>query len=144
MCLPNFLIVGCQKAGTTWLANRIRQHPDIFLCDHEIHFFDKDYNYGKGIGWYREHFAGAGGAKAVGERTPDYFWTNGLRTEGHLPEVHRNIGEVLPEAKLVVILRDPVERAISAANHVISSGRISPFHNLDSLLIGERYLNDIA
>lgn len=49
MTLPNLLIIGAQKAGTTWLADNLRQHPDIFLTGKELHFFDKGDNFKKAL-----------------------------------------------------------------------------------------------
>jgi hypothetical protein len=74
--------------------------------------------------------------KAVGEKTPDYLWTHGEGVEDHLPDVHENIHRALPDAKLIAVLRNPVDRAISAVKHVLRSGRISPIHSLDDLLMG--------
>lgn len=136
--LPNFLIIGAQKAGTSWLARQLQKHPDIFLYDHEIHFFDKKYNYGKGIDWYAKHFEGSGNKRMVGEKTPDYLWANGRGVEGHLPGVHINIYSNLPNIKLIAVLRNPVDRAISALNHIIHSGRVSPFLNINELLMGSK------
>jgi hypothetical protein len=138
MPLPTFLIIGAQKSGTTWLAHNLRQHPEVFMPEQEIHYFDKDFNFKKGVEWYEKHFAGAEGEKAIGEKTPDYLWANGRGVEGHLPDVHLNIHNTLPEAKLIVVLRNPVERAVAAVNHIICSGRISPFHNMDELLLGRK------
>jgi hypothetical protein len=135
---PNFLIIGAQKAGTSWLARHLRSHPQVFLPDGEIHYFDKDYNFSRGITWYEEHFSSAGDRPAVGEKTPDYLWAHGSGVEGHLPDVHKNIFETLPRARLIAVLRNPVERAISAARHILRSGRIPPFYSLDDLLVGDR------
>jgi hypothetical protein len=146
MTLPNFLIIGAQKAGTTWLGSNLEKHPDIFMATvpfGEVHFFDRAWNYNKGIEWYKESFSSAKNEKAIGEKTPDYLWVNGPATEGHISDMHRNIYQILPEAKLIVVLRNPVERAISSANHIIRSGRISPLYNLDSLLVGcQQYILD--
>ena len=136
MTLPNFLIIGAQKSGTTWFGEILHQHPDIFVAPHEIHFFDKDYNFRKGLAWYEAHFRNARRERAVGEKTPDYFWPNGRGTDGHQPDVHRLLHRTLPDARLVVILRDPVERAISAARHLVMDGWVSPFLSLDDLLAG--------
>ena len=134
--LPNFLILGAQKAGSSWLAQALRQHPDVFMAKDELHFFDKDYNWSKGLDWYAEFFRGAGECEAVGEKTPDYLWAHGRGTEGHLACVHENIHRTLPDARLIAVLRDPVERAISAVKHIVRSGRVSPRHSLDDLLLG--------
>jgi hypothetical protein len=136
--LPTFLIIGAQKSGTTWLARMLRQHPDVYMPSAEVHYFDKKYNYRKGLAWYEQHFAGATHERAIGEKTPDYLWAEGQGVEGHLPEVHRNIHEALPAAKLIVSLRNPVDRAVSAVKHIIGTGRISPLHGIDHLLTGHK------
>ena len=135
---PNFLIIGAQKSGSSWLARHLRQHPEVFLARGELHFFDKDFNFARGREWYESHFAGATGERAIGEKTPDYLWANGLGAEGHLPDVHRNIHAYYPDAKLIVVMRNPVTRAVSAVHHMIRSGRCSPLHRIDDLLIGSK------
>jgi len=136
--LPNFLIIGAQKAGTSWFQDMLRQHPEIFIYSSEIHFFDKSANYSKGIEWYQSHFDSAERHKSIGEKTPDYLWANGIGAEGHLPQVHKNIYDHLPDAKLIVLLRNPVHRAISALNHLLTTGRISPLISIDRLLTGDK------
>ncbi|MUL37298.1 sulfotransferase family protein [Gloeocapsopsis dulcis] len=141
MTLPNFLIIGAQKAGSSWLAHNIRQHPDVFMPTKEIHFFDKEFNFNQGIQWYKKYFTEASNEKAVGEKTPDYLWVDNHYMEGDLPNIHNRIHKILPEAKLILVLRNPVQRAISAVNHLIRSRRISPMHSIDDLLMGKkRYL----
>jgi hypothetical protein len=138
MPLPNFLIIGAQKAGTSWLHFQLKQHPEIYIPSQEIHYFDKEFNFNKGIEWYKQQFSSVTSENVIGEKTPEYLWANGEGWEEHLPEVHRNIYAQLPEVKLIIILRNPVERAVSALNHVIRSGRISPLHNFNELLIGRK------
>lgn len=135
---PTFLILGAQKAGTTWLARRLSQHPDVYVAPHEIHFFDKEQNFYRGRAWYEAHFDEAGDAQVIGEKTPDYLWANGAGAEGHLANVHHNVYSLYPDLKLIVVLRNPVLRAISALNHLICTGRVSPFHNIDELLVGKK------
>ncbi|MDN5836672.1 MAG: sulfotransferase domain-containing protein [Nitrosospira sp.] len=139
MPLPNFLIIGAQKSGTTWLLQRLGQHPDVFIPPQEVHFFDKAYNFRKGCDWYRQFFDGATEEKAIGEKTPDYYWTGTNGAEDHLPNVHRNIHQMLPETRLVLMLRNPVDRAISAVNHIVRSGRVFPGHRIDALLVGDKH-----
>ncbi len=136
--LPNFLIIGAQKCGTTWLARMLSQHPDVYMAEDEIHYFDKAHNFAKGTAWYERHFAAASGERAVGEKTPDYLWANGRGAEGHLPDVHRNVHGCLPDARLIVVLKNPVDRAVSAAKHLIQTGRVSPLVRIDDLLVGDR------
>ena len=128
---PNFLIIGAQKSGTTWLANMLRQHPDIFMPpEKELHFFDLKENYSKGIDWYRSFFSDYSGEKAIGEATPGYFSLylnqNEIRKYGLITNIPELICDEYPGIKLILCLRDPVTRAISAYYHAIRARRISP------------------
>jgi len=134
--LPDFIIIGVQKSGTSWLSKMLGQHPDVYLPAGEVHYFDKSYNFEKGVEWYRHHFSESESGQTIGEKTPDYIWANGDGVEGHLPDVHRNLYDLLPDARLIVTFRNPVQRAISAVKHIVRSGRVSPRHSLDDLLIG--------
>ncbi len=100
--LPNYLIIGAPRCGTTWLARNLRTHPQIFMPNvKELHFFDQ--NYDKGIDWYENFFLDCNHI-AVGEATPAYLYYK------NIPElIHRH----LPDCKLIVSLRDPVGRAYS-------------------------------
>ena len=135
--LPKFLIIGAQKSGTSWLSYNLSNHPEVFIPKQELHFFDKGYNYSKGIEWYKTHFKNCGNAIAIGEKTPDYLWANGIGTEDHLPDVHLNIHKHLPNTRLIIMLRNPVDRAVSAVRHIIRSRRIAPPRRIDDLLLGK-------
>ena len=139
MRLPDFLIIGAQKSGTTWLADQLSFHPDIFMVPDEIHFFDKAQNYCRGLPWYSRHFENAQPRQLAGEKTPDYLWANGDGAEGHLSDVHVKLYQALPSAKLIVVLRNPVERALSALAHLVRTRRIAPSHNVDDLLLGRKH-----
>jgi hypothetical protein len=107
--LPDFLIIGAQKAGTTALAGNLSRHPDVFMArasaaSHELHFFDS--NWRRGLGWYRKCFTRPD--KLQGEKTPNYL---------SVPACHVRMAAVVPNAKLVVSLRNPIDRAYSAWNH---------------------------
>lgn len=106
--LPDTLIIGAQKAGTTSLHNYLCQHPAIFPSStKEAHFFDCHYE--KGPLWYRRHFP--------------FFWEHEGRiveaTTGYMffEKVLPRIREVLAEVKLIAVLRDPVDRAFSHYQH---------------------------
>ena len=105
--LPDFLGLGTQKGGTTTLHCLLGQHPDVYLpaCK-EVHFFDQNYNAGEH--WYRDRFQGAQPAQRCGDITPFYLFH---------PDVPERIHQHLPNARLIVLLRDPVERAISQVFH---------------------------
>jgi Sulfotransferase domain len=100
--LPTFLLVGAMKSGTTSLIRYLGGHPDVFTLDREVSFFDRWWD--RGVDWYRSQFAGAGGEAAVGESSPGYLY---------LPEPGPRMAQVVPDAQLVAILRDPVDRAYS-------------------------------
>jgi hypothetical protein len=142
MTLPNFLIIGAQKAGTTWLANLLGRHPEVFIPPREIHYFNIEENFRKGLAWYERHFEEAGGRKAIGEKTPNYFWvtesTHSARTGTHVPHVHHRLHEALPDAKIIVLLRDPVQRAISAINHLVRMGHMPPDCDIDEVFFGRQ------
>jgi hypothetical protein len=111
--LPTFLIVGAMRSGTTSLTRYLRSHPEVFIAPHkELHFFD--FRYAEGIDWYRSNFEGAQDEIAVGEATPNYLY---------IAEALPRAAELLPEARLVAILRDPVERAYSHYWHNRAVGR---------------------
>lgn len=102
--LPDFLGIGVQRAGTTFVHEALSDHPEICTPDEkEVHFFD--WHFDRGLDWYKEQFEACTEDQVVGEVTPDY-----IASEEALDRIHQTV----PEAKLFVILRDPVERAYSA------------------------------
>jgi hypothetical protein len=114
LMLPNFLIIGAARCGTTWMHENLRMHPDIFMpSKKELHFFDRDYD--KGLDFYEQYFKGWSGQKAIGEATPAYL--HGFYTD---QDVAANIHRHLPNAKLIVSLRNPVERAFSHFMNVLA------------------------
>lgn len=105
---PDFLVIGTQKAGTTSLYQYLRAHPQVTAPAErkELHFFTM--NYGKGLDWYLSHFPPRHrrGGKLWFEATPDYLCHHEIAAE----RIRRDLGR----PKLVVVLRDPVQRAWSA------------------------------
>jgi hypothetical protein len=113
MILPNFLLCGAQKAGTTALHRYLKQHPDVFMSrPKETFFFDRHYD--RGLEWFATHFEEYDGEHAVGEST--------TRTMSS-PEVPRRIAQDLPDAKLLFVLRNPIDRAYSQYYDFIHTGR---------------------
>lgn len=105
MVLPNFLIIGAMKAGTTSLYEYLRRRPDVFMPPtKELNFFVAERNWPKGLRWYQDQFEKAGDARAVGEATTHY--TRFPQFKG-VPE---RIAAVIPNVRLIYLLRDPVER----------------------------------
>jgi hypothetical protein len=120
--LPDFVVIGAQKSGTTSLYRYLTAHPSIVgAAKKEVHYFDL--NHRRGVDWYRSNFpprrrlerlASRLGRRAVtGEASPYYLFH---------PHVPQRMHELLPHAKLMVLLRDPVERAISHHNHEVQDG----------------------
>lgn len=104
--LPNFLCIGAQKAGTTTLHDILRGHPEIFLPEiKETHFFDIRENFSQGVGWYEEFYRGSGEFPLAGDFTPEYLFFE------YVPERIRTV--LGRDVKLIVILRNPVDRAYS-------------------------------
>ncbi len=116
--LPDYLIIGTKKGGTTSLVNWLVQHPNVarmFPTSQRLksaHYFD--INYAKGPRWYQSHFPTArsrqtrarrtGGVTVVGEASPYYMF--------HPAAPHR-VKETAPDVKVIALLRDPVSRAYS-------------------------------
>jgi hypothetical protein len=100
---PNFLYIGAAKAGSFWLYEIFREHPEIFVPDaREVMFFDRLYH--KGLDFYWRFFAKAQGFKAIGEISHDYF----LEAE-YAERIHAS----LPDVKLICCLREGVSRTLS-------------------------------
>lgn len=101
---PNFLILGAAKSGTTSLYHYLKQHPQVYMSDpKETRFFELDYHKGMEFYW-NTYFKGWEGQRAIGEASPSYIY---------LPYVPERVKAELPEAKLIAILRNPVDRAFS-------------------------------
>lgn len=135
---PDFLIIGAQKAGTSWLAHNLTQHPHLYLPADELHFFDKSARFARGPAWYEAQFAPPPGVTCVGEKTPDYLWSDERSGEDHTPGIAERIHGIYPDLRLICVLRDPVTRAVSAARHLLQTGRVRPSTPLDALLIGDQ------
>lgn len=107
MVLPNFLGIGAPRAGTTWLNTLLPSHPDVYTptVRDEINFFDRYYK--RGLDWYERLFPSQEDSlryQAIGEISPQYL---------ECEECPERIFRTLPESKLIVMLRHPVNRAYS-------------------------------
>lgn len=113
--LPDFVIIGAQKSGTTSLFNWIAGHPGVRRClGQEVHYFDR--HAGRGPVWYRAHFAHPllARGKVTGEATPYYLFH---------PGVPQQAARLLPDTRFIAVLRDPVARAVSHYHHERRKGR---------------------
>ncbi len=107
MTLPTFVGIGVPRAGTTWLHTLLSGHPDAYLPTRrkEVRFFDRHFD--RGVEWYEGFFSppeGTLGYRAIGEISPQYLYGQ---------ECPARIATVVPSAKLLVMLRHPVDRAYS-------------------------------
>lgn len=119
--LPDFLVIGTQRGGTTTLYHYLVRHPQVLgaVLDKEVHFFDRRYH--EGIDAYRGAFptrwtvarAGRHAPVVVGEATPYYLFH---------PVVPERVAEALPDVRLIAVLRDPIERAWSQYRHEVDLG----------------------
>ena len=121
--LPDFLVIGTMRGGTTTLYHALVRHPRVAgaVLDKEVHYFDL--NLAQGERWYRARFPTrsslvrrarrAGGPIRVGEATPYYLFH---------PAVPTRVAAALPDALAIAILRDPVERAWSHYRHEVDLG----------------------
>jgi hypothetical protein len=144
MTLPNFLIIGAPKAGTTSLHYVLSQHPQVFMCPvKEAGFF---WAYGQAFDAsgpgadklrnrlvterdeYEKLFRGAEGYPAVGESSVRYL------SAPSAPEI---IHQLAPQMKLIVSLRQPAERAFSAFSHNLRDG-LEPCHNFADAILQDR------
>lgn len=125
--LPDFLLIGAQKAGTTSLYAYLGAHPDVRpAARKEVHYFDLGFTRGAelGEGWYRSMFPlrarlaaerRLGGAPVLtGEASPYYLFH---------PVAAERAAALVPHARLLVLVRDPVERAWSHYRHEVAAGR---------------------
>jgi hypothetical protein len=118
--LPDFIIIGAAKGGTTSLFNYLVEHPQVAEpLKKEVHYFDR--NFHRGVNWYRMHFptsaymeTHSNGSKFVtGEASPYYL--------SH-PLAAIRMKELLPQVKMIALLRNPIDRAISNYQHMVRLG----------------------
>ncbi len=124
----DFIGIGAMKSGTTWLACALREHPDIFIpLQKEIHYFNKKFdsdpridnlNNSKPLTWYASFFRKVKRNQIKGEFSASYLWDKSAA---------RTIYHFNPDIKIVVILRDPVERSFS---HYLHFRRIGLLKNI--------------
>ena len=125
--LPDFLIIGAQKAGTTSLYAYLAAHPDVRPAGRkEVHYFDLGFTAGAelGEGWYRSMFPLSARLALDGRRTGRPVRT-GEASPYYLfhPAAPERAAALVPEARLLVLVRDPVERAWSHYRHEVAAGR---------------------
>ncbi len=136
MTRPTFVVIGAMKAGTVSLRHYLDEHPGVFLGRGgrfgEPNFFIAEYNWPRGRGWYESLFDGAGKAAAIGECSPSYTMAPAF---GGVPE---RMAQIVPDARLVYVVRDPIARMQSMYMHQVSAGRER--RRAEAALLDERYI----
>ena len=127
--LPDFFVIGAQKAGSTFLMQCLEEHPQIFMPPAEVSFFEDSRYAPDEFGWFQRHFDSAREGQVVGVKRPNLL--------GH-PECPERLRKHMPRLQLMVILRHPVERAVSGYFHYARSG----FIPIVPLEVGMRRLLD--
>lgn len=114
--LPDFVVIGAMKGGTTSLYEYLKQHPDIGMSDmKELNYFVEEQNLVRGRDWYESQFNGA--ARLHGEASPNY---SKYPTFAGVPE---RMHDLIPNVRLIYILRDPIARIVSHYTHNYIAGR---------------------
>ncbi len=118
MTLPNFLVLGTAKAGTSSLASYLDKHPEVcFSRVQEPNFFAFDQQYARGESYYRSLYAHYDGEPCSGEKSWRYS------CGAVYPKAFERIRQMLPDLKLIYVLRDPLERGISMWRELRDAGQ---------------------
>lgn len=131
--LPEYLIIGAAKCGTTSLYNYLIQHPAVFSCfKKEVHYFD--YYFHKGENWYRSHFTTQQKLESR-ERELNQHCITGESSPYYLahPLSPQRVKALLPNVKMICMLRNPVDRAISSFNNQVRLG-IEPITDFEEAI----------
>jgi hypothetical protein len=111
--VPTFLYIGTSKAGSTWLFNALSVHPEVYLASNKgLYYFDQHFDNGEE--WYLGQFAASGSRPALGEISHSYLSS---------PEAPERIAALNPRMRLLVCLREPVDRAFSDYLDLVKNGQ---------------------
>jgi hypothetical protein len=111
--LPEFFAVGPPRTATTWLYFVLKNHVNLPELKKEVEFYDS--RYAKGVAWYQRHFQRAVAGLPLGDIAPTYFYSAPAR---------RRIASLIPKARIICTLRDPIDRAYSLYKLKWSSGAL--------------------
>lgn len=116
--LPDFVVIGAMKTGTTTLHQYLRNHSGVHVpADKELNFFVAEHNWHRGVDWYRDQFRRAPARALLGEVSPDYS------KYPRYPGVPERMASVLPDVRLVYLVREPIARIRSEYRHQVGAGR---------------------
>lgn len=140
---PDFIILGATRSGTTYLYHLLQQHPDIFMPPEkkELHYFNHNGRYRKNLCSYLDMFHGYNNEKFIGEATPMYMEKGLIYDEDDRLDFFSDesaiarIHEHMPEAKLIISLRNPIDRLLSMYKKSFGQGKIAK--NLKATILDE-------
>ncbi|XP_053727630.1 heparan sulfate (glucosamine) 3-O-sulfotransferase 1-like 2 [Synchiropus splendidus] len=126
--LPGAIIIGVRKGGTRALLEMLNLHPDVEVAKAEVHFFNVEEHYRRGLPWYRSQMPYSLPSQLTIEKTPGYFAS---------PLAPARIWEMNPSVRLLLIVRDPAERLVSDYTQVLHNRltRHKPYQPLEELLL---------
>lgn len=131
--LPTFIVIGAAKGGTTSLWRYLKAHPEVFMCSpKEPEFFLGGKRWRRGVDWYASLFEKAGEAKARGEASVTYSY---FPLHKWVPKRMR---EIVPDVKLVYVLRNPLERIVSMYRFRVDLG--SETRGIDDAVLDRIYI----
>ena len=126
--LPDFICIGAQKSGTTWLYGQISNHPQVFMQNKELDFFFRSDD----LQLYAQNFEGASSSQLCGDISPNYAAFVGLEEKIHA---------ACPDARIIKILRNPVDRAFSQWKMARNLGNIPlELSFIESFRMGLQYM----
>lgn len=125
--LPQGIIIGVRKGGTRALLEMLSLHPKVAAAPTEVHFFNQEVNYHKGLGWYRQQMPISHPVQLTIEKTPGYFAS--LKAPERIYAMDSSV-------KLLLIVRDPVERLVSDYTQILHNrqARHKPYQSLEQIL----------
>ncbi|XP_034026715.1 heparan sulfate (glucosamine) 3-O-sulfotransferase 1-like 2 [Thalassophryne amazonica] len=126
--LPGAIIIGARKGGTRALLEMLNLHPDVEVAKAEVHYFNVEEHYRRGLAWYRSQMPFTLSSQLTVEKTPGYFAA---------PQVPARIWDMNPAVRLLLIVRDPAERLVSDYTQVLHNRltRNKPYQPLEELLL---------
>jgi hypothetical protein len=122
---PDFLGLGAQKTGTSWIYSCLYDHPQVCVPIKDLHFFSRERNWGRGITWYEEQFARCGTNSIAGEFSTSYLAD---------PLTPGRIHEHYPSVTMIACLRNPADRAFSNFLNDLQAGTLPPQASFEEVL----------
>ena len=132
--LPNLIVVGAMKCGTTALHRSLGRHPEIGMSGvKELNFFSRDSKWNLGVDWYKRQFDAT--LPVRGETSPSYT------DRGQYPDSAARVAEVIPDARLIYLVRDPVDRILADVHRVSAERETRSWPTFVDSIEGSDYLN---